>query len=136
MKILQKLTIIYQFTFYRIYRFGLTINSPFRRINRKYNVERSVAIWTAMMLSIINWLNFSTLLYFIFNLKEFLYKNKLIDFFILSILIIINCFYFIRKEKYLKIAEKFSNGSFMSKLLGSLYLMIIIFISFYCYFKV
>ncbi len=125
---------LYQYFFYRLYKYGKFINIPFNKINNLFhiNVELRVTFWSAVTLALIIMFNLSTLFHFLFGDTYELYiKTKSIMLIILIIITILNYIYFLRRKKYLKIEERFSKETIVAKILSSIFLLIILFETFY-----
>lgn len=126
------LNYIFQYTFYRLYRFGILFNIPFKKLNKRfnYNVEFHVAHWSTAALTLLIMLNITTFITFLFsNILNLYSKTRIIWIIMFLLMHIINCLYFLKRKKYLKIAERFSNETIIGKILSTLFLFIIIFLT-------
>jgi hypothetical protein len=131
--ILFLLEYIYQYLFYRLYRMGILINIPFKKINRlvPINLEFHVSLWSAAALTILVMLNLTTFFLFLFSKYLSSYsESKPIWIILFFLVFIINCIYFLKGKKYLEIENRFSNETIVGKLLSFLFLLLIIFLTF------
>lgn len=123
---------LYQYAFYRIYKFYKFLNKPFHRLPGG-DMDLFLAHSSALTLSVIITIYYISLRGYLLEDTELYHRSKPLTFVVFAIIHALNCYGFLGRKKYLKIIERFNSETKVRKRLSICILLLFIILTVYLY---
>ena len=114
---------LYQYAFYRIYKFSLSLNKPSRLLQGKFNYVFYAVYYSLSILTLLIFIDLLVIDFFLVHVNELFKNYKILDLLIFIILYASNALYFLGNKKYLEIEIRFKNETLKQKLISTVVLL-------------